>query len=198
MGGWPGHLSGRCTLPVTRMAPGQDSIAAPTSTSVRRLARHSGSRCWRRWRLGTPLVVSDIPAFRDVASHAVFAITSDPDTWARTVSALIDDPERRAAMMHEVVAWPSNMRGRSLHSACSTYTEGARVMGFDLIFGPSVERGPRTRRIYLTFDDRTERTRHSSDTRDSHAPAVPAAFSWCGDSRPPIPAAGQGCLLAGS
>ena len=27
------------------------------------------------------------------------------------------------------------------------------MMGFDLIFGPSVERGPRNRRIYLTFDD---------------------------------------------
>jgi len=27
------------------------------------------------------------------------------------------------------------------------------MMGFDLIFGPSVERGPRNRKIYLTFDD---------------------------------------------
>jgi phosphatidylinositol alpha-mannosyltransferase len=50
---------------------------------------------------GTPLVVSDLPAFRDVASHAVFAATGDPNTWARTVSALIDDPERRATMTHE-------------------------------------------------------------------------------------------------
>jgi len=27
------------------------------------------------------------------------------------------------------------------------------MMGFDLLFGPSVERGPRRQRIYLTFDD---------------------------------------------
>jgi peptidoglycan/xylan/chitin deacetylase (PgdA/CDA1 family) len=27
------------------------------------------------------------------------------------------------------------------------------MMGMDLLFGPSVERGPRARRIYLTFDD---------------------------------------------
>jgi len=27
------------------------------------------------------------------------------------------------------------------------------MMGMDLFFGPSVERGPRRRRIYLTFDD---------------------------------------------
>ncbi len=63
---------------------------------------------------GTPLVVSDIPAFRDLAtaSGAVFAPPGDAATWARAVNGLIDDPARRAIMMGEgrVVAerhaWP--------------------------------------------------------------------------------------------
>jgi len=63
---------------------------------------------------GTPLVVSDIPAFRDLAtaSGAVFAPPGDAAAWARAVNGLIDDPARRATMMGEgrVVAerhaWP--------------------------------------------------------------------------------------------
>ena len=52
---------------------------------------------------GTPLVVSDIPAFRDLAgqSHAVFVPPGDPDAWGRAVGALIDDPERRETMARE-------------------------------------------------------------------------------------------------
>ncbi len=50
---------------------------------------------------GTPLVVSDIPAFRDLARHAVFAPPGDPDAWGRAVSVLIDDPERRQTMARE-------------------------------------------------------------------------------------------------
>jgi phosphatidylinositol alpha-mannosyltransferase len=52
---------------------------------------------------GTPLVVSDIPAFRDVAgqSRAVFAPPGDPDAWGQAVNELIDDAERREIMMRE-------------------------------------------------------------------------------------------------
>jgi phosphatidylinositol alpha-mannosyltransferase len=52
---------------------------------------------------GTPLVVSDIPAFRDLAaeSHAVFASPGDPDAWGAAVNTLIDDTERRETMARE-------------------------------------------------------------------------------------------------
>ena len=63
---------------------------------------------------GTPLVVSDIPAFRDLAAHAqaVFAPPGDPDAWGEAVNALIDDTDRRATMAREGrrvaerYAWP--------------------------------------------------------------------------------------------
>jgi phosphatidylinositol alpha-mannosyltransferase len=63
---------------------------------------------------GTPLVVSDIPAFRDLAEHsgAVFAPPGDADGWARAVSSLIDDSGRRGRMglagrqIAERHAWP--------------------------------------------------------------------------------------------
>jgi phosphatidyl-myo-inositol alpha-mannosyltransferase len=52
---------------------------------------------------GTPLVVSDIPAFRDVAgpARAVFVPPGDPDAWARAINALIDDTELRETMAQE-------------------------------------------------------------------------------------------------
>jgi phosphatidylinositol alpha-mannosyltransferase len=52
---------------------------------------------------GTPLVVSDIPAFRDVAgqSHAVFAPPGDAEAWGAAVNSLIDDTARREAMTRE-------------------------------------------------------------------------------------------------
>jgi len=52
---------------------------------------------------GTPLLVSDIPAFRDLAgpSHAVFAPPGDPDAWAEAVSTLIEDTGRREVMAQE-------------------------------------------------------------------------------------------------
>jgi len=63
---------------------------------------------------GTPLVVSDIAAFRDLAgqAHAVFAPPGDPDAWGRAVNELLDDAERRETMMQEgrrvaeLHAWP--------------------------------------------------------------------------------------------
>jgi len=52
---------------------------------------------------GTPLVVSDIPAFRDLAgqSHAVFAPPGDPAAWGQAVNGLIDATDRRAMMAQE-------------------------------------------------------------------------------------------------
>lgn len=63
---------------------------------------------------GTPLVVSDIPAFRDLASAsgAVFAPPGDAEAWASAVIGLIDDPARRETMtaegraVAERYAWP--------------------------------------------------------------------------------------------
>ena len=63
---------------------------------------------------GTPLVVSDLPAFRDLAceSGAVFVPPRDGEAWAEAVNDLIDDPLRRRNMGlagHEVAqryAWP--------------------------------------------------------------------------------------------
>jgi len=50
---------------------------------------------------GTPLIVSDIPAFRALAGHAVFAPLGDADAWGQAINALLADPVRRAAMMKE-------------------------------------------------------------------------------------------------
>ncbi len=52
---------------------------------------------------GTPLVVTDLPAFRDVAaqSQAVFAPPGDPAAWGDAVNSLIADDGRRAAMAQE-------------------------------------------------------------------------------------------------
>ena len=55
------------------------------------------------------------------------------------------------------------------------------MMGLDLIFGPSVERGPRQRRIYLTFDDGPN-ARATPAILDTLArQRVPAAFFMVGD-----------------
>jgi len=63
---------------------------------------------------GTPLVVSDIPSFRDLAeeSGALFAPRGEPAAWAAAVNGLFDDAARRAAMgkagraVAERYAWP--------------------------------------------------------------------------------------------
>jgi phosphatidylinositol alpha-mannosyltransferase len=64
---------------------------------------------------GTPLVVSDIPAFRDLAGEgggALFAPCGEPDAWAAAVNGLLDDGARRGAMgragraIAERYAWP--------------------------------------------------------------------------------------------
>jgi phosphatidylinositol alpha-mannosyltransferase len=63
---------------------------------------------------GTPLLVSDIPAFRDVAgkSQAVFAPPGDAAAWGDALNSLIADTARREAMtvegrrVAERHAWP--------------------------------------------------------------------------------------------
>jgi peptidoglycan/xylan/chitin deacetylase (PgdA/CDA1 family) len=55
------------------------------------------------------------------------------------------------------------------------------MMGFDLIFGPSVERGPRTKRIYLTFDDGPNERATPRVLDVLATERVPAAFFMVGD-----------------
>ena len=51
---------------------------------------------------GTPMVVSDLPAFRDVAgSHAEFVAPRDAAAWGRAVNGLLENRERRVALMKE-------------------------------------------------------------------------------------------------
>ena len=55
------------------------------------------------------------------------------------------------------------------------------MMGFDLIFGPSVERGPRNRTIYLTFDDGPNERATPAILETLAGAGVPAAFFMVGD-----------------
>lgn len=54
------------------------------------------------------------------------------------------------------------------------------MMGLDLIFGPSVERGPRDRRIYLTFDDGPNERATEAILETLSVERVPAAFFMVG------------------
>ena len=55
------------------------------------------------------------------------------------------------------------------------------MMGLDLIFGPSVERGPRTRTVYLTFDDGPNERATPPILETLARESVPAAFFMVGD-----------------
>src|SRR3989442_3493438 len=55
------------------------------------------------------------------------------------------------------------------------------MMGLDLIFGPSIERGPRSRRIYLTFDDGPNERATDAILETLALERVPAAFFMVGD-----------------
>ena len=55
------------------------------------------------------------------------------------------------------------------------------MMGFDLVFGPSVERGPKIRRIYLTFDDGPNERATPAILETLAGSGVPAAFFMVGD-----------------
>lgn len=62
------------------------------------------------------------------------------------------------------------------------------MMGLDLIFGPSVERGPRSRRIYLTFDDGPNERATGAILDTLAAERVPAAFFMVGQHARRFPA----------
>ncbi len=55
------------------------------------------------------------------------------------------------------------------------------MMGFDLIFGPSVERGPKDRTIYLTFDDGPNERATPAILGTLATARVPASFFMVGD-----------------
>ena len=55
------------------------------------------------------------------------------------------------------------------------------MMGLDLVFGPSVERGPKNQRIYLTFDDGPNKRATPAILETLAAAHVPAAFFMVGD-----------------
>ncbi len=55
------------------------------------------------------------------------------------------------------------------------------MMGMDLLFGPSVERGPKRRRIYLTFDDGPNERATDAILETLAIERVPAAFFMVGD-----------------
>jgi peptidoglycan/xylan/chitin deacetylase (PgdA/CDA1 family) len=55
------------------------------------------------------------------------------------------------------------------------------MMGMDLLFGPSVERGPRRRRVYLTFDDGPNERATEVILETLAIERVPAAFFMVGD-----------------
>ena len=54
------------------------------------------------------------------------------------------------------------------------------MMGLDALFGPSVERGPRARRLYLTFDDGPNERATPAILEILAAERVPAAFFMVG------------------
>src|SRR6266550_1893346 len=85
------------TIAVSGAARDADVYLCPTTRASFGVTLLEAMAC------GTPLVVSDIPAFRDLAAQAqaVFAPLGDPDAWGEAVNALIDDTERRATMARE-------------------------------------------------------------------------------------------------
>lgn len=89
---------------------GADAYLCPTTRASFGVTLLEAMAC------GTPLVVSDIPAFRDLAGEggggAVFAPCGDAEAWAAAVNGLLDDSPRREAMgkagraIAERYAWP--------------------------------------------------------------------------------------------
>jgi len=71
------------------------------------------------------------------------------------------------------------------------------MMGLDLIFGPSVERGPRDRKIYLTFDDGPNERATPAILETLAAARVPAAFFMVGDHVRRFPSAARDVAGAG-
>ena len=73
------------------------------------------------------------------------------------------------------------------------------MMGMDLVFGPSVERGPGRRppRIYLTFDDGPNELATPAILQTLETERVPAAFFMVGDHVRRFPALARDVVHAG-
>jgi len=71
------------------------------------------------------------------------------------------------------------------------------MMGLDLFFGPSVERGPRDNRIYLTFDDGPNERATPAILSTLAAYDVPAAFFMVGDHVHRFPALAREVVAQG-
>lgn len=71
------------------------------------------------------------------------------------------------------------------------------MMGMDLVFGPSVERGPRQRRIYLTFDDGPNERATPAILATLAKENVPAAFFMVGDHVRRFPSLARDVVRAG-
>ncbi len=71
------------------------------------------------------------------------------------------------------------------------------MMGMDLFFGPSVERGPRDNRIYLTFDDGPNERATPAILSTLAAYRVPAAFFMVGDHVRRFPALARDVVAEG-
>ena len=71
------------------------------------------------------------------------------------------------------------------------------MMGMDLVFGPSVERGPMQRRIYLTFDDGPNERATSAILDTLAQERVPAAFFMVGDHVRRFPSLARDVVRAG-
>jgi peptidoglycan-N-acetylglucosamine deacetylase len=71
------------------------------------------------------------------------------------------------------------------------------MMGLDLIFGPSVERGPRKPRIYLTFDDGPNERATPAILETLAGSRVPASFFMVGDHVRRFPAVARRVVSEG-
>jgi peptidoglycan/xylan/chitin deacetylase (PgdA/CDA1 family) len=71
------------------------------------------------------------------------------------------------------------------------------MMGMDLVFGPSVERGPRDNRIYLTFDDGPNQRATPAILETLAIERIPAAFFMVGDHVRRFPALARQVVAAG-
>ena len=72
------------------------------------------------WATGTPVVVPDIPVFRDTVEHDVDGLLVNPGDdggLAAAVASLLDDPEKAAAM---------GQRGREKAAAHYTWRQTGR------------------------------------------------------------------------
>ena len=80
-----------------RATSSRRSTAAPPASSSRASTRASASRRSRRWRRGTPVAASNIPAIAEACGDAAALFDpTDPEDIAAVVAAVLESPERFA------------------------------------------------------------------------------------------------------